>query len=113
MSVSSILVLGAGELGEAILAALAVHPRVLAGTTRLAVLLRPSSITSTDPTKSNLVTSLRSRNVHLVPYDLASASVDSLSAAFTSGQFDTIIGATGFAATQGHSLQLAIAESVA
>ena len=112
MSARKILVLGAGELGEAILSALAVHPNVLDGATRLAVLLRPSSIASTEPTKSQLIESLRAKSVQFVPYDLASASADSLSATFASGQFDTIIGATGFAATQGHSLQLKIAEAV-
>ncbi|EAQ86236.1 hypothetical protein CHGG_07489 [Chaetomium globosum CBS 148.51] len=71
---TSILIIGAGELGTAILAALAAHP---AYTThphppKLALLRRLSTLTSTDPATVTSLTALTARGITLEPGDFTS-----------------------------------------
>ena len=107
MNHTRILVLGAGELGMAVLRHLAgrvvEHPR-----TTLTVLLRPSTIESPDPGKARDIAELRSLGVGFLPGDLADASEADLVALFK--DFQTVIGCTGFAA--GRSIQLKLARAV-
>ncbi|RHZ56604.1 aromatic alcohol reductase [Aspergillus thermomutatus] len=100
---AKILVIGAGELGNQVLLALAQHPHRNGGT--IAVLLRPSSIASTHPGKVKELEVLRDLNVQLIPGDIVKDSEKHLSDIF--GEYNTIIGCTGFAAGSGIQLKLA------
>lgn len=100
---TSILVLGAGELGTAVLQALA--GRRDPSTTTLTVLLRASTISSTTPSKRAEVDALSALGVRLLAGDLAAASEDDLATLFA--PFDTVIGCTGFAAGRGTQRKLA------
>ncbi|WP_437205871.1 aromatic alcohol reductase [Planctomicrobium sp. SH664] len=90
---SSILVLGAGELGMSILRSLSKR-----GSQRseadLTVLLRPSAIASNDPTKQRVIAELRSLGVKFLAGDLVSSSAAELASLFA--DFETVIGCTGF-----------------
>ncbi|PKX96238.1 aromatic alcohol reductase [Aspergillus novofumigatus IBT 16806] len=94
-----------GELGNQVLHSLARHPHRDSAT--IAVLLRPSSIASTTPDKVKELEALRNLNVQLIPGDIAKDSEKCLSDVF--GEYDTIIGCTGFAAGSGTQLKLACA----
>jgi hypothetical protein len=102
----SILVLGAGELGMAVLRNLARHAALFPGTT-LTVLLRPATVTSDDPSKQTDLTELRSLGVTFLPGDLVADSTTDLSALLKG--FHTVIGCTGFVA--GRSVQLKLARA--
>lgn len=84
----SVLVLGAGELGLAVLSALSSHPKL--STTRLAVALRPSTISSASSPK---IQQLAAWNVHLEPLDIVAESVGDLSTLFS--KYHTVISCTG------------------
>lgn len=95
---SKILVLGAGELGMAVLRGL------VARGTSPSVLLRASTIDSRDPTKARNVEALRSLGVSLLPGDLAEDSESELADLFR--EFDAVIGCTGFAAGRGAQIRI-------
>ncbi len=101
---TSILVLGAGELGMSLLRSLARRAALSSGTT-VAVLLRPSTIDSTEPAKQQDVGELRSLGIELVPGNLVSSSIDELAALFK--RFHTVVSCTGFVAGRGMQLKLA------
>ena len=104
---SSILILGAGELGMAVLRSLA--PRVNASPVpALTVLLRPGADRSADPRKQAELGELHSLGVNFAYSDLATESEASLADLFR--RFETVIGCTGFAA--GRSIQLKLARAV-
>ena len=103
---TSILVLGAGELGMAVLPGLAERAARIPGTT-LTVLLRPSTITSRDLAKRRDIAELRSLGVEFLPGDLVEGTAANLSALFKG--FHTVIGCTGFVA--GRSIQLKLARA--
>ncbi|KAL1885411.1 hypothetical protein Plec18167_000905 [Paecilomyces lecythidis] len=100
MAISSVLVVGAGELGVAILRSLWQHPDHFC----LSVLLRPSSIASSDPTKVADLNKLRSWGVAFVAGDLTDNTEDQLSEIFSA--FDLVIGCTGFVNGPGTQLKL-------
>lgn len=97
MTPSSILVLGAGELGMAVVQALA--DLAAPGETRLAVLLRPASL------HSAAANALRARGIEPVAGDLQNDSQSVLAERFA--PFDTVICCTGFAAGPGTQRKLA------
>lgn len=101
---TTILVLGAGELGMAVLRNLAGRAKQSPGTT-VSVLLRPSSIDSAAPLKKRDIDELRSLGIDLLPAELAIASTADLSALFK--RFHTVIGCTGFVTGGGFQLKLA------
>ncbi|KAB2569370.1 hypothetical protein DBV05_g11965 [Lasiodiplodia theobromae] len=100
---TSILLLGAGELGTAILTSLAAHPSL--ASTQLTVALRPSTVTSS----SSRLEALRavapparqqSNPIAFAPLDLAAPTAEAdLTALILNGgqRFDTVICCTGFA----------------
>ncbi|KAL2839257.1 hypothetical protein BJY01DRAFT_257780 [Aspergillus pseudoustus] len=98
-----ILVIGAGELGTQVLHFLAKHPN--RKETEISVLLRPSTLTSTSPTKIAEHETLRSLSITLVPGDIAAATESELSTLFS--EYETIVSCTGFAAGPGTQLKLA------
>jgi nucleoside-diphosphate-sugar epimerase len=103
---SSILVLGAGELGMAVLRGLAAQ-RGRKLEPKLAVLLRPETVRSTDIHKRHTIAEVREADIELVSGDLQHDSADELASIFQ--PFETVIGCTGFAA--GKSTQLKIAQA--
>lgn len=103
MMVDSVLVLGAGELGLAVLEALAKHPKRPA--TTLAVLLRPSTLTSTDPSKSSKIAHLKSLGVEFETADVVTASADALAPII--GKYATVISCNGMELPPGTQTKLA------
>lgn len=102
----SILVLGAGELGMAVLRHLAQRAASMPGFA-LSVLLRPEGNRADDLRKREQTAELQSSGVRVVSGDLAQDSEAALASIF--GQFDTVIGCTGFVA--GRSIQLKLARA--
>ncbi|MFM0626652.1 aromatic alcohol reductase [Paraburkholderia xenovorans] len=100
----SILVLGAGELGMAVLRSLARHAASTPGVS-LAVLLRPSTLQSSDAARQKEIAVLRALAIELVPGDLAAQSEASLAALFR--RFDTVVSCTGFVGGKGVQLKIA------
>jgi len=98
----SILVLGAGELGMPILRELS-KPHW--GRSDITVLLRPATITTSNPDKQAEVTEIRNLGIHLLPGDLVASSVSELAKLMTG--ITTAIGCTGFVAGRGIQIQLA------
>ncbi|HOJ75080.1 MAG TPA: aromatic alcohol reductase [Phycisphaerae bacterium] len=89
----SILVLGAGELGMAILRSLSKRASQRSDSD-LTVLLRPSTIASNDPAKQRDIAELRSLGVRFLAGDLVKNSAAELAGLFK--HFHTVIGCTGF-----------------
>jgi len=89
----SILVLGAGELGMAVLRSLSRRARQRSDS-ELTVLLRPSTIASNDPAKQRDIAELRSLGVKILAGDLVKNSAAELADLFN--DFHTVIGCTGF-----------------
>jgi hypothetical protein len=103
---TSILVLGAGELGMAVLRSLARRAAEFPDTT-LTVLLRPATIASDDPDKQRDMVELRSIGVEFLPGNLFDDSSAELAARFK--DFHTVIGCTGFVV--GRNIQLKLAQA--
>lgn len=101
-SFPAILVLGAGELGMAVLRALARGAR--ARGTPVNVLLRASTIRSQRADKQAEVAELRALGIEPIAGDVAAMSVADLAALF--GRFDTVVSCIGFAAGPGMQLKL-------
>jgi uncharacterized protein YbjT (DUF2867 family) len=101
---NSILVLGAGELGMAMLRSLARRATPASGIS-IAVLLRASTIDSHNPAKQKDIAELRSLGIELIPGDLADQSEAALSAVFE--RFNTVISCTGFVGGSGVQRKLA------
>jgi hypothetical protein len=100
----SILVLGAGELGMAVLRNLV--PRIgKAPGGSIAVLLRPSTLASANPDKRKDIDELRELGVGIVPGDLAAQSVAALADIFA--RFDTVVSCTGFVGGPGVQMKIA------
>lgn len=101
-SSSKVLVLGAGELGMAVLRALSVRAGQAGAV--VSVLLRPATIASAAPEKVRDLDELAALGVTIESADVAAASVGELAAVF--GRFDTVISCVGFAAGKGTQLKL-------
>ncbi len=99
-----ILVLGAGQLGLAMLRHLAPHADRAVGVS-LSVLLRPASVASSDPAKQQDLADLRALGVDVVQGDLAEQSAAELAAIFS--RFHTVISCTGFVGGPGVQRKIA------
>jgi hypothetical protein len=102
----AILVLGAGELGMAMVRHLVRRADASPGVS-VAVLLRPSTLASLDPKKQKEVAELRALGVELVPGDLAAQSGAALAGIFA--RFDTVVSCTGFIGGPGIQRKIALA----
>ncbi|KAJ4158358.1 uncharacterized protein LMH87_008888 [Akanthomyces muscarius] len=98
-----VLVLGAGELGLAVLRALAQHPK--RPSTKLAVLLRQASLDSTDTEKAAKIAHLKSLGIEFETADVSSASVDDLAPIL--GKYDIVVSCTGMELPSGTQTKLA------
>lgn len=101
---SSILLLGAGELGTAVLKSLTTHPSLNTSQTIISLLLRPTTIATTNPTKQSEIQSYRDADISLVPGDVANDSISQLASTFS--PFDTVISCTGMTLPPGTQLKL-------
>ncbi|MEH1887974.1 MAG: aromatic alcohol reductase [Nostoc sp.] len=103
---TSILVLGAGELGLSMLHNLA---RLAPTDTTITVLLRQSTINSpSTPTKQTELDKLKALGIRFLPGDVVNISSSDLSALFR--PYHTVISCVGFVA--GSSIQLKIAHAI-
>ena len=100
----SILVLGAGELGFAVLRNLARVAKRAPGST-ISVLLRDSTINSRVAEKKAEIDELRSLGIHMVAADLVNDSIEQLAEVFA--RFDTVIGCAGMVAGRETPMKLA------
>lgn len=96
----NILVLGAGELGMAVLRELVALP-----TARVTVMLRPSAPVATSESKRQTLDELSNLGIEVIPADAANDSEETLAALFSG--FDTVVSCLGFAAGPGIQLKLA------
>jgi hypothetical protein len=101
---TSILVLGAGELGTQVLHSLTTHPSLSSSNTKITLLLRPSTLSSTNPTKQSELASYRASNIALLPGDIANDPESHLTTLFA--PFDSIISCTGMALPPGTQLKI-------
>ncbi|PXX64543.1 MULTISPECIES: aromatic alcohol reductase [unclassified Pseudomonas] len=100
----SILVLGAGELGSAVLRHLARVADRVPGSS-ISVLLRESTINSQDPTKRKEIDELRGLGIQMVAADLITDSIEELAVVFS--RYDTVIGCAGMVAGRETPMKLA------
>lgn len=101
-SIDSMLVLGAGELGMALLRHLA--PRRDSAISPLVVLVSPPSLASPSPQQARQHAQLRAMGVQLLPFDLIGAANEELVALLR--RFHTVINCTGFVAGPGTQIRL-------
>ena len=103
MAHTSILVIGAGELGDAVLRSLAEHR--FRSETKIAVLMRPSTINSTDEAKRETITNIKALDIEIVAGDVVNGSSEGLSATF--GQYHTLISCSGMGLPPGTQVRVA------
>lgn len=103
---SSILVIGAGELGDAVLRHLISHPA--RSDTKIDLLMRPASISSNDESKKKTIAELKDSNINVTPGDIVEDSLDQLAA--TLSKYHTVISCSGM--TQPPGTQLRVAKAV-
>jgi hypothetical protein len=100
---SSILVLGAGELGSEVLQSLASNPS--RGDCQISLLLRASTLSNPSPTKQAELQILhRDAQISFVTGDITSDSISQLTV--TLAPFDTVISCTGMSLPPGSQLKL-------
>ncbi|KAI1654535.1 isoflavone reductase family protein [Daldinia decipiens] len=97
-----ILLIGAGELGTAVLESLVAHPKRNSGS--IAILLRQSSISSQDPAKKAQNDRLKSLGATFEAGDLANDSAEQLAGVFE--KYHTIISCSGFGLPPGTQVKL-------
>lgn len=97
-----IIVLGAGELGLAVLRHLAQHVDTARG--KVTVLVSPQSLEQPNGAQRDAAIELRALGVHMIGFDLASGTETALSALLQ--PFDTVINCTGFVAGPGTQMKL-------
>lgn len=96
----NVLVMGAGELGMAVLRELAARP-----TMRVTVMLRAPALDAAPESKRQALDELSQLGIEVVAADAANDSEESLAALFSG--FDTLVSCLGFAAGRGAQLKLA------
>ena len=93
------MVIGAGELGTAILDGIATHAAFNPSQTSLTVLLREASIHSAAPEKQAQLQHFRDHGIGSVPGDIVHDSLEALTSTFSS--YPTVIHAAGLALPSG------------
>jgi hypothetical protein len=101
--VPNVLVIGAGELGLAVLEALAAHPK--RSGVRLSVLLRQATLDTAAPEKRRKITHLQSLNVHFEAADVELATAEDLAPIL--GKYHTVVSCTGMELPSGTQTKLA------
>ncbi|KAL6804826.1 hypothetical protein GGI42DRAFT_304722 [Trichoderma sp. SZMC 28013] len=98
----NILVLGAGELGLAVLEGLSRHPKRNHG--KITVMMRQATLDSAAPDKKKLVQQIRALGVDFEAADVVQASVSELAAIFT--RYDTVVSCNGMGLPPGTQTKL-------
>ena len=101
IELQNILVLGAGELGMAVLRQMILHCGV---TTPITVLVSPRSLATPGDEQSRNYSELRASQVQLLPFDLVAGSDDELDALLS--RYHTVVNCTGFVAGPGTQLRI-------
>ncbi|WP_213939284.1 aromatic alcohol reductase [Pseudomonas sp. dw_612] len=96
----NILVLGAGELGMAVMRELSAQ----GSGAKITVLLRASAIETQDPSRLAQLSELQALGIETLAGDIATDSVSELAALFAA--FDTVVSCVGFAAGPGTQTKL-------
>lgn len=104
-STQRILVVGAGELGTAMLEGLTRHAGHDSSRAPITIMLRASTIDSADGRKRRANAYLRSLGADLVAGDIVQDSEEHLAGIF--GRFDTVVVCSGFGFPAGTQLRLA------
>lgn len=102
VDIEKILIIGAGQLGMAVLRALV--PRVKSATTPVSVLVSPKFLESSRDSERQHYTELEALGVQFIPLDLAVAEVADLAGLFS--RFRTVINCTGFVVGPGTQLRV-------
>lgn len=100
---TNVLVLGAGELGLAVLEALARHPK--RNHCAITVALRQATLDSAAPDKKRLIQQIRALDVRFEAADVEQASASALAAIFA--RYDTVVSCTGMGLPAGTQTKLA------
>ncbi|KAI1614726.1 NmrA-like family protein [Exophiala viscosa] len=100
----SILVIGAGELGTAIIQALTSHALYSPSSTKITLMVRPSSLTNPSPEKVQQHTTLRNQGINLVGADIEASTQDELSNLFR--PYTAIMHAGGMTSQPGTMLKV-------
>ncbi|KAI1811241.1 NAD(P)-binding protein [Poronia punctata] len=100
-STERILVVGAGELGTAVVEGLARHEK---RSSSIAVLLRPSTIESADEEKQRANEYLKSLGASLVPGDIVQDDEEKLASIF--GAYDVVVVCSGFGLPPGTQVRI-------
>ena len=104
MASNSILVLGAGELGSAILEALTANQHYSQHDTPVTVMLRPSSVNSSSPGGQARLQRIRGLGVSIIAGDTDADPESKLTDIFA--PFNTVIHAGGLTAAEGTQLKI-------
>lgn len=99
MARNSILVLGAGELGKAVLEALTLNPRYSPDDTPVTVMLRPSSVNTSSPEGQARLQKIHELGVSIIAGDTESDSESKLTQTFA--PFSIVIHAGGLTSAEG------------
>lgn len=100
---SSILVVGAGELGTSVLQALALSPK-RPQPTQITVLLRPETLASPTPAKKQSIDEIKSLGVEIQSGDFIAASISELANIFK--PFDIVIQCAGYGMPKGTQVKV-------
>lgn len=102
ITMDSVLVIGAGELGLCVLEALAAHPK--REHVRVSVLMRQATLDSAAPAKKRTVHKIKNLNVHFESADVVLASVEELAEIFT--KYHTVVSCSGMELPSGTQTKL-------
>lgn len=102
----SILVIGAGELGLAIINAILSHPLYSPTTTHVTLMIRPSSLSQPSPEKASQNKSLVAQGVSLVGGDIESLALPALTSLLQDGEYTAVLHAGGMTLAAGTMLKL-------
>jgi hypothetical protein len=102
----SILVIGAGELGLAIIHAIVSHRLYSPATTTLTLMLRPRSLSHPSAEKAEQTAHLRGLGVALVPGDIEALALADLTALFRRGMYTAVVHAGGMTLAPGTMVKL-------
>lgn len=102
VDIERILLIGAGQLGIAVLRALA--PRVKDAKSPMNVLVSPDFIADPTETEKHSLVELDAFGVQIIPFDLSTASEEELISLFK--EFKTVVNCTGFVAGPGTQLKV-------
>jgi NmrA-like family len=105
MATQPILVIGAGEIGTAILDALLANTRCTPSTTPITLLVRPLTLSSPSLDRRAQLGHFRSQGIFFLSGDTDMDSLDYFTDLFR--PFHTVIGAGGFTSSNGTQLKLA------